>query len=112
MVQIKKCNCDNLYETEINSLELFQELKEYFEQTVKQGTFNDIVVKKPYHVYESPENTIKWYAKKWYQCPLCHCIWEFKYPDFPAKGAIRKLDEHGNLVKDSIFRLENRRRSK
>ena len=27
-----------------------------------------------------------------YKCNVCGCLWEFEYPDFPAKGFVRKFE--------------------
>jgi acetone carboxylase gamma subunit len=109
MVQIK-CECNELHEIEINTWNLFQEIKLYFEEKKLQGVYEDITIKNPYYIGHSDiSGEHKWYADKWYKCNNCNIIWEIIYPDFPAKGKVRKLDCYGNLVRDSIFRLENRK---
>ena len=92
MVQVK-CDCNDRYDIEINSYRHFEELKEFFEIQVRKGVFTDILVSKPYFIGYSKlkEKEIEWYATKWYKCNVCGCIWEFNYPDFPAKGFVRKL---------------------
>lgn len=93
MVQVE-CDCKERYDIEINSYKLFEELKEFFEEQVRKGVLNDIPVTEPFHVgYSQVKNEdIKWYATKWYKCNVCGCLWEFDYPDFPAKGFIRKFE--------------------
>ena len=45
----------------------------------------EVPVAKPYY------NGFEWKADKWYKYKSCGCLWEFKYPDFPAKGFVRKF---------------------
>lgn len=87
-----KCDCEERIGVEINSVNQFEELKQYFNAQVKNGTFSDILVEKPYYEW-SDENgrEVKWYADKWYKCNVCNTIWEFVHPDFPAKGFVKKL---------------------
>ncbi len=49
----------------------------------------------------SPIIVIKWYATKWYKCNSCGCLWEFNYPDFPAKGFVKKY-ENGKYTLESL----------
>ena len=42
----------------------------------------------------------KWYADKWYKCKCCGTLWEFRYPDFPAKGFVRKFEDGVYYLKD------------
>lgn len=110
MVQVK-CECNQLHETEINSWDLFQEIKTYFLKKEEEGLYENIPVTKPYYIgYSNISGEHKWYADKWYKCNSCDTIWEIIYPDFPAKGKARKLTINGELDKDSIFRIENRRK--
>lgn len=92
------CDCNERMGIEINSYSLFIELKTFFERRVGKGVFEDIPVEKPYFQgYNIPINEIqneyKWYADKWYKCKACGTIWEFQYPDFPAKGFVRKFED-------------------
>ncbi len=105
MVQIE-CDCKERYGIKINSYKLFEELKNFFEEQVKKGVFNDIPVAEPFYVGHSELKEvkeikeIKWYATKWYKCNICGCLWEFDYPDFPAKGFIRKFED-GKYISES-----------
>lgn len=91
MVHGLKCECAERYETEIDSYLLFEEIKEFFESQVEGGLYKDIPVKKPYFTGYSNKSTLNWYAEKWYKCKKCGCLWEFRYPDFPEKGFVRKF---------------------
>jgi len=91
MVREINCECDERYETKINSALLFEEIKCFFEEQVEKGIYKEVPVKTPYFVGRSKLNTIHWYANKWYRCKKCGCLWEFKYPDFPANGFVRKF---------------------
>ena len=33
------------------------------------------------------------FADKWYVCNSCGCLWEVVYPEFPAKGFVRKFSD-------------------
>ena len=101
MVWELKCTCDSLYETKIDSMELFQEIKNYFSLKIEDGDFIEIPVKEPYFVGKSKLQTINWYADKWYLCRKCGCLWEFIYPDFPANGFVRKF-------KDGAYKMMER----
>lgn len=86
------CDCNERISIEINSYQLFVETKHFFEVQVKRGIFIDIPVEKPYYVgYNSKGETFNWYANKWYKCMRCGTLWEFRYPDFPAKGFVKKF---------------------
>ena len=104
-----KCDCDERIGIEINSYQLFLELKTFFEEQVKKGIFLDVPVEKPYFQgYNLPldeiRNEYKWYADKWYKCRSCGNLWEFKYPDFPAKGFVRKFKEGQYQTKETNSR--------
>lgn len=83
------CDCHERVGIVINSLKNFQELKGFFSRQVSLGIFEDVPVKKPFYQWK----TVKHYADKWYQCKVCGCLWEFIYPDFPAKGRVRKFPD-------------------
>lgn len=111
MVKIE-CDCKERYGIKINSYKLFEELKFFFKEQVRNGVFNDIPVAEPFYVGHSElkgVNGIKWYATKWYKCNVCGCLWELDYPDFPAKGFLRKFEDgryiesgNGNLSEDGM----------
>ena len=85
------CDCDERIGIKINSWKQFEESKEFFEEQVKKGIFIEIPVEKPYYIgYDVDGTAMKWYADKWYKCLRCNTLWEFIYPDFPARGSIRK----------------------
>lgn len=99
MVQIE-CDCNERYGIEINTYKLFEELKVFFETQVKMGVFSDVPVTEPFYVGKSDINEIKWYATKWYKCNVCGCLWEFDYPDFPAKGFVKKFVDGQHMMDD------------
>ena len=72
-----KCECRERIGSLINSYQLYEEIKR----------FSEVEVGKPYC------NGFEWKADKWYKCNCCGCLWEFKYPDFPAKGFVRKFSD-------------------
>ena len=88
-----KCDCNERVGIEINSLKLFEELKEFFAEQVEKNIFNDVKVKKPYFIGCDREGKMKWYADKWYKCNDCGTLWEFTYPEFPAFGFVRKFPD-------------------
>ena len=96
MVQIG-CDCKERHSIKINSYNLFEELKSFFEGKVKIGVFKETLVAEPFYIgySEIKKKEIKWYATKWYKCKVCGCLWEFDYPDFPSSGFVRKF-ENGN----------------
>lgn len=100
MVWQIECDCNERYGIDINSYKLFEELKSFFDEQVKKGVFNDIPVTEPFYVGHSEVQDINWYASKWYKCNVCGCLWEFDYPEFPAKGFVRKF-ENGVYLSDS-----------
>lgn len=102
---MKQCDCDKRIGIEINSYQLFEQLKEFFESQVQKGIFMDIPVEKSYFCGynlkpEQVRNEFKWYADKWYKCKNCETLWEFKYPDFPAKGFVRKFVDGKYEIKE------------
>lgn len=89
-----KCDCDERMGTVIESYKMFEELKAFFEQQVKKGIFDEISVEKPFYIgVGSFGDILKWYADKWYICNICGTLWEFRYPDFPTIGRIRKFED-------------------
>jgi len=100
-----KCDCNERIGVEINSFHLYEELKEFFDTQVHNKVFDDIPVKLPYfNGYNLKEREIKkefeHYADKWYKCKKCGTLWEFKYPDFPAKGFVRKFSNGEYYIKE------------
>jgi hypothetical protein len=93
MVQKLECECKERKEAEIDSLALFEEIKEYFEEQVLSDVYDDKLVDRPYYVWESGTEKMIWYADKWYKCKVCGCLWEFRYPEFPASGFVRKFPD-------------------
>ena len=97
-----ECPCDGYCEAEINSIKLFKEVKENFAKEVSDGNYIEIAVTKPCYIGYSPghPNGLRWYDDKWYKCNICGTVWAFKYPDFPARGEVYKLDENFNRLND------------
>jgi len=91
MVWKLKCECEKRYETKINSLSLFNEIEAFFECETEKGIYKDVPVSLPHYIWTDEKDTKEWYATKWYKCNICDCLWEFDYPDFPAKGFVRKF---------------------
>lgn len=93
MVWEIKCECEERVETKIDSYTLFQEIKSFFKNEVKKGIYQDVPVQTPYYTgYSEIKNeSVSWYATKWYKCNNCGCLWELNYPDFPAQGFVRKF---------------------
>ncbi|MDD8048712.1 MAG: hypothetical protein PHH04_03810 [Thomasclavelia sp.] len=88
------CNCNKRNGMEINTKKEFEDLKTYFTQQLCDGIFEDIQIVSPYYVgINEKQQKIEWYADKWYKCKCCGCLWEFIYPDFPAKGFVRKFED-------------------
>ncbi len=90
MVSSLKCECCSRYETEINSINVFNEIKMFFDDQVKNGVYLEEQVIRPYYVWIDDKEHLEYYATKWYRCTVCGCLWEFNYPDFPAKGFVKK----------------------
>ncbi len=99
MVYKISCECKKRFDADIDSIKLFEEIKEFFKSQVKIGVYEEISVQQPYYIGESALQTIQWYADKWYKCKVCGCLWELVYPDFPAHGFVRKLE-------DGIYRIK------
>jgi len=97
-----KCDCYERNALEINSMKEFENLRDYFKVQVLKGVFSEVEVTEPYYIgySELQKKEIKWYATKWYKCNLCNCLWEFQYPDFPAKGFVRKF-VNGSYKRDN-----------
>jgi len=91
MTQEFECECLNRYPAEINSVAFFNEVKAFFEKQVSLGIFEDMPVTKPYYRWKTKDRDVEWYADKWYVCSSCGCLWELQYPEFPAKGVVRKF---------------------
>lgn len=85
------CDCDERIGLSINSVKLFDELKNFFESQISAKIFEELKPNTPYYSWENGNETVEWYATKWYKCNFCNCLWEFNYPDFPAKGFVRKF---------------------
>lgn len=89
-----KCDCNERIETKINSLKKYEEMKNFFKEQIEREVFTEIPVEEPYYIGRSMDGReIRWYADKWYKCIECGIIWEFVYPDFPAQGYVKKIDD-------------------
>ena len=89
---MKKCDCDERVEIEINSWQQFEELKNFFENQVKDEIFTDLT--NYYNVwYLDGGKKVDNYTTtiKNYKCNICGCLWKCIYPEFPAKGLVRKF---------------------
>lgn len=90
---MKKCDCDERIGININTIKEYEALKSFFDEQVEKGIFIEIPVEKPHYVGNDMKgNAVEWYANEWYRCCECGTIWEFDYPDFPAKGFVRKIN--------------------
>ncbi|XCP84985.1 hypothetical protein ABXS75_18470 [Roseburia hominis] len=87
------CDCDERIEINITSIKELEKVKEFFSQQIKQGIFVEEIPQKPYYVWKERDRVKEWFATKWYRCLKCGCLWEVNYPDFPAKGFIRKFSD-------------------
>lgn len=88
-----KCDCNERIEIKINSLRKYEEMKNFFKEQIEKEIFTEMHVEKPYHIGHSIDGReMRWYADKWYKCIECGIIWEFVYPDFPAQGYVKKID--------------------
>lgn len=89
-----KCDCAERIGIRINSYNFFIELKEFFEGQAQKSIFEDVPVEEPYYIgYSEDSDPLYWYADKWYRCNACGTLWEFRYPDFPAVGRVRKFED-------------------
>lgn len=93
MVRKLECECGARYEAEIDSWALFQDIKNFFNEQVLLAIYEDIPVDKPYYVWQSGKEKMIWHADKWYRCNDCGCLWELRYPEFPASGFVRKFPD-------------------
>lgn len=98
-----QCDCAERTGIEINSYDLFVELREFFEKQTAEGIFAAIPAKEPHYIgYDSVGKAYKWYATAWYQCNACGTLWEFLHPNFPACGFVRKFAD-GQYRPDSEY---------
>lgn len=93
MVWELNCECEERIETTIDSLRTFKDVKAFFEEQVQRKVFSEEVPQMPYYVWREGERVKEWFATKWYRCNVCGCLWELNYPDFPAKGFVRKFSD-------------------
>jgi len=93
MVRKIECECADRHETKIDTWKLYQEIKDYFESQVELGIYENVPVSKPYCVGRSKTDSLSWFADRWYRCGNCGCLWEFRYPEFPASGFVRKFPD-------------------
>ncbi len=93
MVCKLECDCDERIGIKVDSYKLFEELKNFFEGQVEKGIFEDIPVKNPFYIWSNDENPKKICAKMMYKCNACGCLWEFRYPEFPALGFVKKFED-------------------
>ena len=87
-----QCDCHERYGIEVDSYDMFEELKNFFQKQIEKGVFREIPVEEPFYIGKGASKIIKWYADKWYKCNVCGTLWEFEYPDFPTCGEVRKFE--------------------
>ena len=93
MVCQLSCDCKEREGVEIISLTQFKSLEDFFSKQVKRGIFTEVRVEQPYFIWRQGDRYREWFASKWYKCRDCGCLWEVNYPDFPAKGFVRKFSD-------------------
>ena len=93
MVWNLTCDCDERVEVNITTIIEFKEVKAFFSEQVKKEIFEEEIPQKPFYVWEGNDRRKEWFASKWYRCLKCGCLWEVNYPDFPAKGFVRKFSD-------------------
>ena len=85
------CDCCERTSIDISSDKQLQTVKEFFELNIQKGTFVNVTQKKPYYEFIGKDGvSYKNFADYWYVCNSCGCLWEFKLPDFPANGFVKK----------------------
>lgn len=82
------CDCRNHAETKINTQNEFNEIKAFFEN---KEVFQEVTPLVPFYTWKSGDRKVEWFATKWIKCRVCGCLWEIQFPDFPAKGFVRKF---------------------
>lgn len=88
------CDCNERVGVEINSWQQFKELKYFFEKQVDDKIFSDLTdYDGVWYLDGGNETSIYRNTIKTYRCDVCGCLWEFIYPDFPAKGLVRKFPD-------------------
>ena len=99
MVQIGKCDCENINTHSINSYNEFVHIKKYFEQMVGKKMYTELKDEKPLCLYDNLGNTVvQWHPDKYYICNICGQKWALEYPDFPAVGSLYKIDCMGHII--------------
>ena len=93
MVCQLRCDCNEREGVEIISLKQFRSLEEFFNKQVKSNIFTELEVEQPFYAWNHDGEHMEWFATKWYKCRVCGCLWEVDYPDFPAKGFVRKFSD-------------------
>ena len=91
MVRRLACDCKERIGIEVDSAKLFEELNAFFVKQVSDGVFEDISdYNRIWHLHGGTEKKVYRQTIKRYLCKACGCLWEFRYPDFPALGQITK----------------------
>lgn len=94
MVRKIECDCNERIGIEIDSYKLFEELKDFFSEQVAKGVFEDISnYDRIWHEHGGTEKNVYRQTIKCYKCKACGRLWEFRYPEFPAPGKIKKYPD-------------------
>ena len=94
---MRRCECDNRYECKIDSQKKLAEVNGFFDKNQENGTFLKEPAEKPYYIWrdisrKDKNGRVRLFADAWYKCKICGCLWEVKWPDFPAIGFVKKYD--------------------
>lgn len=94
MVRKINCECTERIGIEIDSFRLFEEIKGFFQEEVNKGVFEDLSdYSRIWYKHGGTETKILRDTIKHYKCRMCGCLWEFRYPEFPASGRVRKFSD-------------------
>jgi hypothetical protein len=98
MVQLN-CDCKEHYATDIDSWDLFIEVKSFLEGELNKNVFFFFSKIKPLDFGKDEAGEQIWhYTQRLFKCKICGCLWSLSYPDFPAHGFVGKYSD-GKLNK-------------
>lgn len=86
----RTCICNEFVESEINSLDHFNQVKSLISFSLENSFFIQEAVSEPYYIGTGKYQEIKWFANEKYTCKICGTSWLIKYPDFPSVGFIKR----------------------